>query len=338
LKYWLPVVLIALFVSSSMAQTNAQVEKARMELERTDELIERAKEAVRATNAPLAAVVLKQAIEIQHKARERFHQRQLLWAYKQTLEARELAKKALIRCRLTEQGETVVQRKLERAAELLERAKESTISGSEGRLRAIYESAKDNLNRAWEFYRSNQYRPALKLANQVTKAAREILKAANRQMRQYAEFERLSESVGDLIARVREKVINCGSEEALRLVERADKMNQLALKLGSEDKFNAAVRNLQNARKMAVEASKKCNGTEALSRRYDRIKSEIDRLAEEISPDNDAARRLLNQVYDQLRLAEDFITEKQTEAAAAALKAAQLTLNQLKKHLSGTER
>jgi len=337
-KFWPLVGLVALLATSGLAQTNAQRDKVRIELERTDEVIERAVEAVRSTNAPVAGLALQKAIELQKGAREWFRHRQLPAAYNQTIKAREQAKSALVRCRLTEQGETVVLRKLERAAELLERAKEAMPLGPDGRLRAIYESAKNNLNRAWEFYRIQRYRAALKLANQVINAGQDILNAANRQIRRYTEFERRSEAIAELIAKAREKVVECGSDDALRLVEQADKMYQLSQELASEGKHAAALRNLQQVRKMAIEASKMCNGVGALSRRHDRIKNETDRLAEKISPDNGAARKLLNQVYEQLQLAEDFINRQQTEAAAAALKAAHLTLNQLKKRLTINDR
>jgi len=337
-NYWLLVGLIGLLATSGLAQTNAQVGKVRTELERTDEVIERANDAVRSSNTPMAAPPLQKAIKLQKDAWVGFRGQNYTLAYRLTMEARDLAKKAIVRSRLTEQGETVVLRKLERAAELLERAKEAMPPGPDGRLQTIYESAKNNLNRAWEFYRIQQYRAALKLANQVINAGQDILNAANRQIRRYAEFERRSEAVAELIAKTREKIAECGSDDALRLVEQARKMYQLSQEPASEGKYAAALRNLQQARKMAMEASKMCNGVGALSRRHERIKNEADRLAEKISPDNGAAKRLLNQVYEQLQLAEDFINRQQTEAAAAALKAAHLTLNQLKKHLTINDR
>jgi len=338
LRYWLLVGLIALLATSGLAQTNAQRDKIRTELERTDEVIERANDAARSSNTPVAAPSLQKAIELQKQAWGYFKGNSFDLAYRYTMDARDLAKKALVRSRLTEQGETVVQRKLERAAELLERAKEAMPPGPDGRLYAIYESAKNNLNRAWEFYRIQQYRAALKLANQVINAGQDILNAANRQIRRYAEFERRSEAVAELIAKAREKIAECTSDEALRLIEQADKMYQLSRELVSEGKYAAALRSLQQARKMAIEASKICNGVGALSRRHDRIKNETDRLAEKISPNDDTAKKLINQVYEQLQLAEDFINRKQTEAAAAALKAAHLTLNQLKKRLTAHDR
>jgi hypothetical protein len=328
-KYWLLSALIVFSATASLAQTDLQIEKLRVELERTDEVIDRAKEAVRAANVPVAVVALKQAIELQHGARERYQHRQFLMAYELTLKARELAKNALVRSRLTEQGETVVLRTLEQATELLERAKESMTHGPDGRLWTLYESAKDNLNRAWEFYRAQRYRPALKLANQVKEAARKILEASNREMRMYAEFERRFEAVGEVIERARDNVAECGNEASQSLLEQAVNAYQRSRELASQHQFDAALRNLQKAHRMAIEASKGCNGVGALDRRYERLKNEAGRVSEMIPLDNDAARKLLNQVYDQFELAEDFISRNQTEAATAALKAAQLTLHQV---------
>jgi len=333
LKYLLTAGLTALFASGVLGQTTPQSDRVRTELERTDEIIDRAKETVVSSNALVAAVTLKQATELQRGAKEWFGKRRLLMAYKQTLEAREQAKKALVLCRLTEQGETVVLRKLERAGELLEQAKESIPSGSVERLRALYELARDNLNRAWEFHRSQRYRPALKLANQVIKAAREILNASNRDIRKHADFERRYEGVGETINKVREKVTECGSEAASGLLEQAIKAYQLSRELASQDKLDAALQSLQKARQMAVEASKNCEGLGSLNRRYDRLKNETDHLNEAISRNNETAQKMLNQVYDQLELARKYIDQNQTEAAAAALKAAHLSLNQLKRHL-----
>jgi hypothetical protein len=337
-KYWPLVGLIALLATSSLAQTMTNEGKVRMELERTDEVIERANDVARSSNTPMAAPSLQEAIKLQKGAWEGYRRRYYPVAYRLTMEARDLAKKAIVRSRLTEQGETVVLHKLERAAELLERAKEAMSQGSDGRLQTIYESAKNSLNRAWEFYRSQRYRAALKLANQVINAGQEILNAANRQIRKYAEFERRSEAVAELIVKAREDIAECSHDDALKLVEQADKMYQLSQELAAEDKYAAALRNLQQARKMVIETSKMCNGDDALKRRHDRIKSEADLLSEKMSTGDDTGRRLLNQVYEQLQLAEDFINRQQTGSAAAALKAAQLTLNQLKKHLTIDDR
>jgi flagellin-specific chaperone FliS len=310
-----------------------QVDRVLQELERTDEIIDQAREAFRSTNTPMAGLPLQKAIEIQKLAWMSYKDRQFDRARELTMEAREFAKKALVSGRMIEQGETVVLSKLERAAELLERAKETMSPGTDRRLYTLYETAKDNLNRAWEFYRAQQFRPALKMANQVINTAHDILDAANLQFRQEAEFERHFDVVGDVIDKTREVVAECGSEAAQNLLDQAVNAQQLSRELASQDRFEAAVQNLQKARQMAIEASKKCDGRDDLEKRYERIKSETDKLNELIPPDNEMARKLLSQVYDQLERAKEFISRNQTEPATAALKAAQLTLNQLKSHV-----
>ncbi|MFQ6007318.1 MAG: hypothetical protein ACE5K8_00030 [Candidatus Zixiibacteriota bacterium] len=325
--------LILWFTTQVFGQTIAQVDQFRQELERTNEIIEQAREAFRSTNAPIAGLPLQKAIDLQKQAWNSFRNGHFDLAYKLTMEAREYAKMALVRSRMIEQGETVVLRKLERAAELLERAKETMPPVTEGRLQALYDAAKDNLNRAREFYHDQQYRPALKLTNQLIKTAREILEAANLQFRKKAEFERHFEAVSNVIDRMREMVDECGSESAQNLLDQAINAQQLSRELASQNKFKAAVRNLQKARQLTIEASKKCNGRDGLEKRYERLKNEADRLNELIPPDNKMARNLLAQVYDQLMRASEFISQNQTEPATAALKAAQLSLNQLKRHL-----
>jgi FtsZ-binding cell division protein ZapB len=324
-----------LFAAVSNAQSPEQIDRLRQELERTDDIIEQAREAFRSTDAPMAGLPLQKAIDLQRRAWMNFKNKRYALAFKLTMEARELAKKAMVRSRMIEQGETVVLRRLEQAGELLERARDAMPAGPEGKLWALYESAKDNLSRAWEFYRESRYRVALKLANQVVKAAREILNVSNLRFRQETEFERRLEAVGEVIDRAKDKAAGCGSEAAQRLLDQAIKSYQLSKDLAAKKNYQAALQNLRKARCLAMEVAKKCDGTEGLSRRYERLKSEADAWNERIPPDNDLARKLIRQAYEQLELAQTYIAQNRTEAAAAALKAAQLALNQLKRHLGG---
>jgi len=60
---------------------------------------------------------------------------------------------------------------------------------------------------------------------------------------------------------------------------------------------------------------------------------EADRLKEKVAPSDDTGMRLLRLAYEQLELAENFLEDGQIEAATAGLKAAELALAQLKKHV-----
>jgi len=327
--------LITIFAIPVLAQNTDQMSRVQSELERTDEIIERAREASRAVNAPVAAIALQNAVELQEMAYNSFRKRYHNEAYKQTLKAREEAKKVLAASRITEQGENIVLRKLERAQEFLGKAKESLPVGPDGRLRTLYESARTNLNRGWEFYRARQYRAALKLANQVDKITQEIITAANRHTRMQADYEHRYEMVGELLDQARQRITQCDDkQQSAEIIEQAEKLSLKSREFFLQGNIDGALRNLQKARQMAVRASQKCKGSQNLNERYEQLKNDADQLMEKISPEDTATRKLLEQAYQQLRLAREEISREQTAAATAALKAAHLTLNQVRNSLS----
>ncbi len=339
LIYTLLTTVLLVMATAVRAQSNQQLEMARHELERTDEIIQRATEAVMAVNSPIAIAALEKARTLQSTARNYLHGGHPYMAYKQTLKAREYAKKAIAASRLSEQGENVVLRKLERANELLGRAKELLGTSSDSRLNAVYESARNNLNRAWEFYRARNYRPALTLANQVIKASQQIISALNQEIRKHADFERRYEMVGDAIEKARQAVVTCTAPKARQLVDQATVLYQRAREAASQGNILPALRHLQKAHRLANEVLKICNGTSGgLASYYQRLKNEAERLAEERTSLDRTAQQRLDEVFDQLRLADTYIRQGKTEAASAALKAAQLTLKQIKKSLPSDNR
>ncbi|MCH7689913.1 MAG: hypothetical protein IIA17_02570 [candidate division Zixibacteria bacterium] len=80
-----------------------------------------------------------------------------------------------------------------------------------------------------------------------------------------------------------------------------------------------------------------CGQADNISGRLESLKSEADRIKEDLPANDETASRLIGQVYGQLENAREFISRHDYEAAAAALKAAQLTLRQLKRHLDRSE-
>lgn len=310
----------------------------RAELERTDQLIEYAREAVRVANSVKAELYLENATQAQSLAWEEFQkdtQAGFQAAGPLTRQARELAKSALTAARYTQQKQDVVLRKLERASELLQRAKEQfSTSQVDQAVTAIYESAESNLLNAWEFYRNGEYRPALKLANQVDNAIRRIVSVSNREAQGASGADRYSENVKDFVESTRQQIAECDSETAIKLMEEAQVSVELARELLSEDKPQPAMEALKTAKKLATRARLDCSGFDGtLSERYERIKNEADNVAEMIAPEDEGAQQLMDQVYEQLDLASGFIGEGNTQEAAASLKAAQLTLDQLLKLL-----
>jgi len=331
-------ILSAPFVHSQNA--NTIVENLRTELQRTDEIIERAREMVRASNAPASALALEQAIGLQKQAWDNFYRGTVdgySFALKLTIQAREQAKQALANSRFSEQGQDAVLNRLERTEDLLRQAHEEMPNAVDESLGTIFDSARRNLAQAWEFYRNGQYRPAVKLANQVEKTAKRLLQIANRQQNFQANFQRRLEAVKQFIDRVQEEAANCQSEPAHNLIQKAKEALQLAVELASKRQYEVASYHLQQARKLAAEAADFCGRAKEFNSSLERLQSEAERLREQIRPTDENGMRLLEQVFGQIESAREYIARQDSEGAVATLRAAQLTLKQLQRYLNNGE-
>ncbi|MEW6050545.1 MAG: hypothetical protein AB1644_05725 [Candidatus Zixiibacteriota bacterium] len=330
----LAALLVALAVPA-MGQQGMGREVVQMEMDRTQDMLDRAKEVARTYDCPLAAAPLEQARKRQEEAEQAFAQNTLLGtqtAHVLTQRARDLIKMALANCRQAEQNEAVVQRMMERAAELIDRAGAAVADSQDRNLVAIYEAAKDNLTRAWEFYRQKQYRPALKLADQVEKMAWKILGAEHRQNQREESYDRRHENVRQLLDRARSAVSDCGSESAQTMLRQANETFALAENLFGRGQVVAALQTLLKAREFALKATRECEGTDQLQARHDRLKRRLDQLSDQSSglsgESLQKVQEQLHQAAEQLSLAQEALNSGQTDKAIAALQAAQLVIRQ----------
>lgn len=297
------------------------------EIERTDHVIERAGEIVTTSNHETLRIKLDFAIEFQAKAKEHFRVKHFMEAAQYTLKAREIALQVINSGQST--GST--ERRLERAAEMLDRAREAIQQHDDQHLITLYEAAKEQMRRAWELFRSGRVYRALKLSREVEKIAERILGEANQQLHQRENFQRRVEKVRDLLERVTAQMSECDSEVAHRLVRQARSSFETALNMARQNHPRAALKSLQTVRRLAMAARRECSGgSDELLPRYERLVAEAERVAENLPRDNEQGQRMLEQVRQHLVMASEFIESDQSAAAVASLKAAQLTLNQLK--------
>lgn len=313
-------------------------ESVRQELERTDDMLDRAQESIKSSHNPQADLQYENAVKLQKQAWDKFDLKTRAGyaaALMLTMSAREQLKMALGNTNRTEQGEGMVQRMLERTQELLDRAGQAASSSSDRSLNSIYESARENMTRAWEFYRKGQYRPALKLADQVEKSAQRILNREREGVSDEDNFERRHENVERIISQA-EQNVDDASTVAKTFLDQAKEALQMADDLYRRQQYNAAIQALQKARDLALRASTDVSpsgsGRERLEQRLDRLRQQADRLSEKLSSFSgsnlEAARKLISQANEQLDLAHDLIGRAQFEQAIAALQAAQIALRQ----------
>lgn len=330
------ILAVAVAAAPLMAQSGqAMRERVQAELERTDEILERARDAVRQTESSPAKLAYEQGFRIQEGAWTQFRGNAYAPAYKSTLQARERAQTALAAARNTMQNEDALLRRLERAEDLLQQARErlADSNGSGDALRAVYQSARENLDRAWEFYHGRQYRAALKLANQVERAARKLIASGSQQARADINYQRRAEIVHRFLTQAREMMGDCDSEAAYRLMEQARETYEMARRAHGESNHEAALQMLQNSHELSNQAMRECGGEQSIRARQSRFRTQADLLAEEIDPGDDLAHGLLAKVNEHLDTADAYARDGQIRAAVAALKAAELKLKELRRYV-----
>lgn len=339
LQAFMTLLFVALMAPVTLAQGDGmRGERLLRELERTEDLIERARGVLVASDNPIAAQTLASAVDIQKKAREAFDNDMPLLSFSLTRKARELATKALAAARVSEQLEGVVLRKLERARELLDNARELLTDQENDNFQAIFESTENNLQRAWEFYRDRSFRPAARLADQVTRAARRMIVLFRAQEQNGSTFDHRAETVERLIAYAREVLTECDSPAGKQMLKQAEQARAMASDLAQRNQSEAALRALLRAKQAAQNAASACRRWSNLEQRYDRMKAEADRLNDMLqeSDENEtteAAQLLIEQVNAQLELARRAISDQRLEQAQAALQAAHLALKQVQKYI-----
>ena len=342
----IPIVILIILtvIASSAFSQNAQLLGIRALLERTDDIIAQAQHVVASTSYTGSRIALEAAVTLQGSAWERYYEATsttgqaqsilLAQAKKLSLDARTQAENAIAATHVTEQSETVLQRKLEYLSELVGQVGGSFGHGSNSLRGSVMESVRSTQERDWEFYRDGQYRLSLSLCNQVEQTVRKMINAGNNAQRDENHYERRSDFVRRGIERVEGQLTDCASPAAPALLEQAREALERADQMVSDGQPGMALKALQNARKLTEEAARKCRGQQNLANRYDQLLSETERRGEQVEPGDDHGRELLRLIYEQLELTTGYLESNNSASAAAALKAASLSLAQLKRHLN----
>jgi hypothetical protein len=132
------------------------------QLERTRELIDRARERIEECEQDRARAMLRTAADMQTRAEEAGHAGHYLAAIQLTLGARERAHRALRLCNLSENAQDGAERALHRTDEVIQRAQDRA-SGAPQEARSLLARASDLQVRAREEFRAGHYEPSIRL-------------------------------------------------------------------------------------------------------------------------------------------------------------------------------
>jgi hypothetical protein len=170
-------ILIGMFAVTGVASGQQRFD-VEADLEKTDQLLEKARDLVGEFGSNRGRTSLEVAEKTQERAWDAFHRGQSRRAQQMTERAREEVYRALGSLRQSEENENEVERQLERTDAVIAEARDRlgvTNVRTPGHRRL--ENAIASQRRAWELYRDRRLRPALRMTLQARES---ILRMASR--------------------------------------------------------------------------------------------------------------------------------------------------------------
>lgn len=149
-----------------------------VQLERTRELLDRARERIEECDAERARALLRVAFEMQARAEVSAREGRYLAALQLTLSARERALRALRMCNLQDNLREAAERGLTRTDELISRAREVLQDRDADRARQALGRAIEIQGEAWSQFRADHLEASLRLTQSARTFAHRALRIA----------------------------------------------------------------------------------------------------------------------------------------------------------------
>jgi tetratricopeptide (TPR) repeat protein len=147
-----------------------------VQLERTRELLDRARERIAECDAERARAVLRAAIEMQARAEVAGREGRYLAALQLTLSARERALRALRMCNLEDNLREAAERGLTRTDDLIGRARDLLTDRGDEQARRALERAIEVQTDAWAQFRNEQLETSLRLTQSARTSAHRAIR------------------------------------------------------------------------------------------------------------------------------------------------------------------
>jgi len=322
----LTVIAGLLLSTPAYAQGGDMGSRLEQELQRTEEIIQRAMELVRDAGNAQAGLLVKKAIELQAEAHNSFRNGRWAICANQTKLARELAQRAMGLLQRPEERLERVELELERTDEMIQAAREKGSPDWPETALALMAGVQRQQEKAWEFYRATQLRPALRLTLQV----REMLRKLDHQMSgtDPRDMRARIEQVSDLVGRAFREAEESGQTHRIQLSERAREILMRARERLADGRLRAAHQHLEQAERLANQALRLENrerGPEEFEADMGRYEARLEQLQLRLVdyPSREATR-LVEESMEHHRLAREQATAEDgtLERAMAELRIA----------------
>lgn len=250
----------ALLAASATAQPGVSSDPAR-ELERTERILERAREQVLGVSVSVtsrAGQFLNKALELQDSARRKYVPRDhATWrpTYLLTMQSRDLARRALETAEIEVKAHESIRDLIESTRDLSQDAATLVRESGDPEAKRLLDGGLWQLQRAEDAYRAGEYRKAIRLAA----TARDLVQRATQRARGDAPGSMVSvEAAIDrtqaLIEEVRIHLEGLSDSRARGLLDEAVKLQANAVEMQKQGRPALALRLTTQARQAALEA------------------------------------------------------------------------------------
>lgn len=327
---FLPVVFLAAGIVS--AQNPHDFDALRAELERTDEIIVQAREAIAESGSERARAQLTVAENFQERA----------WslgnaaiadenvplaarAKKFCEKARQRAEQALAITRQAEENDDFVRRRIEATDDMIAAAQEIMTGDAPAEIRVMFDSAREKQQRAMEFLQSRRLKMALQMTLQAQKTLNRMTEGAGLQEKAQKEYEALQERYLALNQPSADDTpeAETGRREAERLRLEAERQ-------AADGRFVPAERTLRNAVEILAALQQSAAGPQMIAATLEELNRWAERLRPQVESSTDEkARRLYETAREHLIRGAALSQQGEYERAAQRLQAARQTLSEL---------
>lgn len=251
---------VLLYSGTALGQGRPEVQA---QLERTDELLENARELISEAGSVSGRTVLEQAVRHQKNAWQAFNRGRWGQALKLTERARDELYRALGNIRPSVNNEGEVERQLERTDIVLEEARDRIGSRQAPLARRALDMATTTQRRAWDLYRERNLRPALRLTlearQMIFRLAGDASNALGHRQLDDVTFRTRYEQLQQALERVEGRLGADGNPQAQQHIETARRLldnSRESFANGERDRtdrwLNDARRELERAMRLVV--------------------------------------------------------------------------------------
>lgn len=247
----------ALLAASVSAQPGISSNPAR-ELERTDRILERAQDQVGVSESSRAAEYLRKALDLQTQAVTKYNPRdRVTWrpAYQLTMEARELARRALETAEIDVKAHESIRDLIDSTRDMAQDATSLVHERGDPEAERLLEGGLYQLQRAEDAYRAMEYRKAIGLAS----SARDLVQRAMQRARGDAPgsvvaVDAAIDRTQAVIEEVRLRLEDTTDSRARSLLDDAVRLQTNAIQMHKEQRTAIALRLTTQARQLALDA------------------------------------------------------------------------------------